>query len=267
MIAPIHAGVKTQYIVAKCENRYSRYMEEITPKILLQAYASGYFPMADTAQSTALYWYDPELRGQLPIADFHVSRRLRKTVRRKRFDITFDRDFSGVIRGCAEPAKGRWQTWINAGIIELFEQLHEQGYAHSVEAWLDGELVGGVYGLALGGAFFAESMFSRRTDASKVALVHLVARLWKQGYTLLDTQFLNDHLLQFGAYEITRADYKDKLAEALEKDCQFSPEASSSKDTPTPASSTDSSGVSAEVNSSSEVEAFLQSITQTSKTG
>lgn len=244
-------------------------MEEITPKVLLQAYASGYFPMADTAQSAALYWYDPELRGQLPIAGFHVSRRLRKTVRRQRFDITFDRDFSGVIHGCAEPAKGRRQTWINAGIIELFEELHDMGYAHSVEAWRDGELVGGVYGLAIGGAFFAESMFSRRTNASKVALVHLVARLWKQGYVLLDTQFLNDHLLQFGAYEITRAEYKEKLAEALEKDCQFSPEASSSSsnDTPTPASSTDSSGVSADVNSLSEVEAFLQSITQTSNTG
>ncbi len=194
----------------------SRRTLEVTPDLLLRAYAAGVFPMAESRGSDRLYWLDPALRGVLPIdSGFHLSRRLRRTALSDRFAVTVDRDFAGVIRGCAEPAPGRADTWINAEIERLFLELFRRGAAHSVETW-DGErLVGGLYGVAIGGAFFGESMFSRVTDASKVALVHLVARLRLGGFDLLDTQFLTSHLARFGAVEIPKTDYKLRLAAAL----------------------------------------------------
>lgn len=190
---------------------------EVTPDLVIRAYAVGVFPMAESRGSDRMYWLDPALRGVLPIdAGFHLPRRLRRTALSDRFTVTADRDFAGAIRGCAEPAPGRTDTWINGEIEGLFIELHRRGYAHSVETWSDGELVGGLYGVALGGAFFGESMFSRATDASKVALVHLVARLRLCGYVLCDTQFLTTHLARFGAVEIPKAEYKARLAAALE---------------------------------------------------
>jgi leucyl/phenylalanyl-tRNA--protein transferase len=195
----------------------SRRQLEVTPDLLLRAYGAGVFPMAESRQSERLYWLDPALRGILPIdAAFHLPRRLKRTALSARFTVTADRDFAGVIRGCADPAPGRMDTWINPEIERLFLALHDRGAAHSVEAWQEGRLVGGLYGVALGGAFFGESMFSRATDASKVALVHLVARLRLCGFVLLDTQFLTTHLARFGAVEIPKADYKRRLADALE---------------------------------------------------
>ena len=194
----------------------SRRTLEVTPDLLLRAYAAGVFPMAESRRSDRLYWLDPALRGVLPLdGGFHLSRRLRRTALSDRFAVTVDQDFAGVIRGCAEPAPGRTDTWINEEIERLFLDLHARGAAHSVEVMAEGRLVGGLYGVSLGGAFFGESMFSRVTDASKVALVHLVARLRLGGYTLLDTQFLTAHLARFGAVEIPKTDYKLRLAAAL----------------------------------------------------
>ena len=194
----------------------SRRQLEVTPDLLLRAYGAGVFPMAESRQSDRLYWLDPALRGGLPLGDgFHLPRRLRRTALSGRFAVTADRDFAAVIRGCAEPAPGRMDTWINPEIERLFVALHARGAAHSIETWQEGRLVGGLYGVALGGAFFGESMFSRVTDASKVALVHLVARLRLCGFVLLDTQFLTSHLARFGAVEIPKAEYKRRLAEAL----------------------------------------------------
>lgn len=196
----------------------SRRSFEITPELMLRAYRAGLFPMAESRWGDRLYWLDPELRGVLPLdAGFHLPRRLARTVLSGRFRVTADVDFGSVIAGCAERAPGREDTWINPEIERLFGALHRQGYAHSIEVWApDGRLVGGLYGVSLGGAFFGESMFSRERDASKVGLVHLVALLRLGGYTLLDTQFLTAHLAQFGAIEIPRADYKRRLAEAVE---------------------------------------------------
>lgn len=195
----------------------SRRQLEVTPDLLLRAYGAGVFPMAESRESERLYWLDPALRGVLPLdAGFHLPRRLKRTALSPRFTVTADRDFPGVIHGCAEPAPGRVDTWINPEIARLFTELHQRGAAHSIEAWQDGRLVGGLYGVDLGGAFFGESMFSRVTDASKVALVHLVARLRLCGFVLLDTQFLTAHLARFGAVEIPKAEYKRRLALALE---------------------------------------------------
>ncbi len=194
----------------------SRRQAEVTPDLVLRAYAAGVFPMAESRASDRVYWLDPALRGVLPIdAGFHLPRRLMRTALSARFEVTADRDFLGVIRGCAEPAPGRPDTWINDDIERLFVELHRRGAAHSVETWREGRLVGGLYGVALGGAFFGESMFSRVTDASKVALAHLVARLRLGGFVLCDTQFLTAHLARFGAVEIPKADYKRRLAAAL----------------------------------------------------
>lgn len=195
----------------------SRRPVEVTPDLVIRAYAVGVFPMAESRGSDRMYWLDPALRGVLPIdAGFHLPRRLRRTALSDRFTVTADRDFAGAIRGCAEPAPGRTDTWINGEIEGLFIELHRRGYAHSVETWFEGRLVGGLYGVALGGAFFGESMFSRVTDASKVALVHLVARLRLCGFVLCDTQFLTTHLARFGAVEIPKAEYKARLNVALE---------------------------------------------------
>ncbi|MCK8784582.1 leucyl/phenylalanyl-tRNA--protein transferase [Roseomonas sp. NAR14] len=182
---------------------------------MLRAYRAGLFPMAESRRGDRLYWLDPEHRGIMPLDGFHLPRRLRRTVLGDTFEVTADRDFAGIIAGCAAPAPGRTDTWINPEIEALFLALHRMGAAHSIEVWQGGMLVGGLYGVALGGAFFGESMFSRARDASKVALVHLVARLRLGGFTLLDTQFLTEHLSQFGTLEIPRADYKRRLTAAL----------------------------------------------------
>lgn len=190
-------------------------MLRLTPDVLLAAYAAGVFPMAESADDPDLFWVDPRRRGILPLDAFHVGRRLRRVVRRRSFEIRCDSAFEQVILGCAEATEKRPNTWINDEIVRLYAALRARGAAHSVECWRDGALVGGLYGVSLGGAFFGESMFSRETDASKVALVHLVARLRLGGYRLLDTQFLTPHLAQFGGIEISRARYRRLLAEAL----------------------------------------------------
>lgn len=195
---------------------------EITPDILLRAYAAGVFPMAESADDPGIFWVEPRERGIVPLDGFHVGRRLSRTVRSDAFTIDFDRDFEGVIAGCAEPAPDREKTWINKRIHDLYGELFRLGHCHTVEAYLDGELVGGLYGVDLGGAFFGESMFHRVRDASKVALVHLVARLSHCGYSLLDTQFVTEHLTQFGAIDVPRRIYKGMLADAIAKPANWS---------------------------------------------
>jgi len=199
----------------------SRRTIEITPDLMLRAYRHGLFPMAETRRGQRLYWLDPERRGVLPLERFHLSRRLTRTVLSEAFSVTVDRDFPGTIAACAEPAPGRDDTWINPQIEQLFGELHRLGHAHSVETRQQGSLVGGLYGVAIGGAFFGESMFSLVRDASKVALVHLVARLRLGGFRLLDTQFVTAHLSQFGAVEVVRDDYKARLSHALATDATF----------------------------------------------
>jgi leucyl/phenylalanyl-tRNA--protein transferase len=193
----------------------------LTPSLMLRAYAVGIFPMAESADDDRLAWFDPDPRGILPLDGFHLSRRLARTVRTTRFRVTADRDFASVIDGCAGGGFSRPTTWINDRIRRLCLELHATGYAHSVEVWREDELVGGLYGVALKGAFFGESMFSTARDASKIALVHLVARLIRGGYTLLDTQFATEHLAQFGAIEIPRSEYRRRLAAALSRDAEF----------------------------------------------
>ena len=181
----------------------------------MQAYASGIFPMATHRFDPTIHWVAPKMRGVLPLDAVHVPRRLKKTVRRRHFEIRCDSDFAGVVHSCAAPRKGRGETWINREIGRVFGRLHQMGFAHSVEAWREDQLVGGLYGLALGGAFFGESMFSQETDSSKVALVYLVAALRLGGFGLLDVQFITDHLNRFGAVEIPAADYLERLDVAL----------------------------------------------------
>jgi leucyl/phenylalanyl-tRNA---protein transferase len=187
----------------------------LTPDILLSAYAVGVFPMAESADDPELFWVDPYRRGILPLEAFHVPRRLRRVVRQATFEIHCDTAFEKVIRGCAEATEKRPNTWINDEIVRLYSALFDRGAAHSVEVWQSGVLVGGLYGVSLGAAFFGESMFSRASDASKVALVHLTARLRLGGYRLLDTQFLTPHLARFGGVEVTRAQYHRLLRDAL----------------------------------------------------
>ncbi|HVV61271.1 MAG TPA: leucyl/phenylalanyl-tRNA--protein transferase [Pseudolabrys sp.] len=195
-------------------NRESAFVE-ITPEVLLKAYACGIFPMAENADDPALYWIEPERRGIIPLDTFHVPARLARTVRTTRFTVLVDRDFDAVIDGCAEPTHGRARTWINERIRTLYCRLHRRGHCHSVEVY-DGEnLVGGLYGVSLGAVFFGESMFHRARDASKIALVHLIARLKAGGYKLLDTQFVTDHLKTFGAVEVSRRQYHKLLEAAL----------------------------------------------------
>lgn len=190
-------------------------MPQITASMLIQAYAIGMFPMARSRDDPKLIWLNPKQRGILPLDGFHLPRRLLRTVRSAVFEVSCDRDFPGVIEGCATPAPGREETWINSEIVRLFGELFTQGQVHTVECRYEGELVGGLYGVSLGGAFFGESMFSFVTDASKVALVHLVARLRLGGFSLLDTQFITNHLQRFGALEIPRNDYKARLEDAI----------------------------------------------------
>ncbi len=216
-------------------------MAELTPETLLRAYAVGLFPMAERRDDQTLFWIDPEKRGILPIDRFHLPRRLARKLRRRPFEVRCDSAFEDVIRECAAPADDRPETWINEEIIALYTDLNQMGRAHSVECWRDGRLVGGLYGVTLGAAFFGESMFSRETDASKIALAHLVARLRKGGFSLLDVQFVTGHLSRFGAVEILRSGYRHLLAEALDRTATFYSELDPS-----------------------EVERLLQPITQTS---
>jgi len=171
--------------------------------------------MAEAADDPEIFWVDPEMRGILPLDAFHVSKSLQKTVRKKPFDIRFDTDFEGVIALCAQPADDRPSTWINETIRKLYRELHHMGHAHSVEAYDGDELVGGLYGVSLGAAFFGESMFSRRTDASKICLVHLVERMKAKGFVLLDTQFTTEHLKTFGAIDVPKDDYLKLLHAAV----------------------------------------------------
>ncbi|WP_188583497.1 leucyl/phenylalanyl-tRNA--protein transferase [Azorhizobium oxalatiphilum] len=194
---------------------------EITPDVLLKAYACGIFPMAESADDPGLYWIEPDRRGIIPLDEFHIPSRLARTVRQDRFEIRIDTDFEGVISGCASPQDGREKTWINPRIRYLYGELFARGQCHTVEAWLKGRLVGGLYGVELGGAFFGESMFHVERDASKVALVHLVARLKAGGFTLLDTQFVTGHLGGFGAVEVTRRQYHRLLEQALPVEADF----------------------------------------------
>ncbi len=187
----------------------------LTPEILVAAYEARVFPMAESADDPELFWVDPHYRGILPLDAFHVPHRLRRVLRQARFAVSCDTEFEAVIRGCAEATEMRPNTWINDEIVRLYAALFAHGAAHSVECWRDGILVGGLYGVSIGAAFFGESMFSRETDASKVALVHLVARLRAGGYRLLDTQFLTPHLARFGGIEVSRARYQRLLRAAL----------------------------------------------------
>jgi leucyl/phenylalanyl-tRNA---protein transferase len=196
---------------------------EIDPELLLRAYSMGIFPMADDAENSDVFWMQPEKRGIIPLDAFHASKSLMKTVRSERFEVRIDHDFHGVIDGCAEAKDGRERTWINGTIRNACHRLFERGNCHTVEAYFEGSLAGGLYGVSLGGAFFGESMFSRMTDASKVCLFHLVERLRVRGFQLLDTQFLTAHLARFGALEISRRKYEKLLAAALKNDTSFYP--------------------------------------------
>ena len=189
----------------------------LSADLLLHAYASGVFPMAESRDDPEVFWVDPKRRGILPLDGFRISRSLGKRLRRDDYEISVNRDFAGVVHGCAD----REETWINEEIFDRYLELHLMGFAHSLEVWMEGALVGGVYGVSLGAAFFGESMFSRRRDASKIALAYLVDRLNAGGYTLCDTQFITPHLASLGGEEISRARYRRLLAEALDKSGDF----------------------------------------------
>ncbi|MCC6597533.1 MAG: leucyl/phenylalanyl-tRNA--protein transferase [Alphaproteobacteria bacterium] len=199
---------------------------ELTPELILEAYRQGLFPMAYSADSKQVHWVRPEMRGQLSIPNLHIPGKLGKTllagkIRGFPYEVRINTAFAEVITACARLSEKRAETWINQGIIESYCALHALGRAHSVECWREGKLIGGLYGLALGGAFFGESMFSRESNASKIALVHLAARLWQGGFTVLDTQFVNPHLLQFGVYEVPDKEYMKQLKMALSQQADF----------------------------------------------
>ncbi|MBT5374919.1 MAG: leucyl/phenylalanyl-tRNA--protein transferase [Rhodospirillaceae bacterium] len=201
-------------------------MSTLTTEILLRAYRAGIFPMSEGRNDPEIFWVDPEMRGIIPLETFSTSKSLRRALKKAPFTLTCDTAFRQIIEGCANATELRPSTWINGEIIRLYSALHEQGNAHSVECWQDGELVGGVYGISIGAAFFGESMFSKVSNASKVALVALVAHLKRGGYRLLDTQFITDHLRQFGAVEISRQEYHLRLVEALAQKAVFYPDIS-----------------------------------------
>ena len=196
-------------------------MSRITLDMLLRAYAHGIFPMSESRHDTRISWFDPHKRGVLPLTKFHIPRSLVKSVRSEPYQVRVDTAFKEVVEGCASPRPGRWTTWINDSIIDMFTGLYSIGNAHSVECWNGSKLVGGLYGVSLGAAFFGESMFSAQRDASKIALVYLVARLRHGGFRLLDTQFVTAHLQHFGAHEITRADYLRRLQTAVAMEADF----------------------------------------------
>jgi leucyl/phenylalanyl-tRNA--protein transferase len=195
----------------------------IPPDLLLKAYASGVFPMAESASDPEVFWVRPETRGIIPLDGFHVPKSLAKIVRQGRFEVRIDSDFEGVVDACAESRAGRRSTWINAPIREAYVELHRRGHCHSVEAWREGRLAGGLYGVSLGRTFFGESMFSRERDASKVCLVHLVEHLRQRDFALLDTQFTTEHLKRFGAVDVPRRRYEAMLAAALQSEAVFFP--------------------------------------------
>lgn len=186
---------------------------ELSAQLLLSAYCQGVFPMAD--EDDEIFWYDPDPRAILPLDGFHVSRSLRRKVRQGSYEVFLNRSFAAVIDACARPGRDREETWISAEIVDSYTELHQLGFAHSVETWFDGELVGGLYGVAVNGLFAGESMFSIKSDASKIALVFLVEHLRNRGFQLLDIQFMTDHLMGFGAIEIPRLDYHQRLAQAI----------------------------------------------------
>jgi leucyl/phenylalanyl-tRNA--protein transferase len=192
---------------------------QLSPHILLNAYSQGIFPMAD--EDGSIYWYDPDPRAILPLDSFHTPRSLARRIRKGGFEVRVDTAFREVITACAAPAPEREQTWISAEFIKAYTELHELGFAHSVETWIDDKLAGGLYGVTLGGLFAGESMFSRETDTSKIALVYLVERLRQSDFCLLDVQFMTPHLKRFGAVEILRAEYKIRLVQALTVEAQF----------------------------------------------
>jgi leucyl/phenylalanyl-tRNA--protein transferase len=194
---------------------------DLTPDLVIRAYQAGIFPMAEGADSPDVFWVAPKRRGILPLDSFRVSKSLRKTVRTTPFAVTVDTDFAGVIEGCATAGTERETTWINGTIRDVYAQLFERGHCHTVEVWDGARLVGGLYGLSLGAVFFGESMFHRATDASKIALVHLMARLRAGGYVLCDTQFMTDHLRSFGGIEISREEYDERLAAGLARRGDF----------------------------------------------
>lgn len=194
---------------------------ELTPELIVRAYRAGIFPMAEDATDTDIFWVSPDLRGIIPLDGFHASKSLRKSMRKSGWDIRVDTDWDGVIEGCATVGEDRDTTWINATIRSVYGELFNRGVAHTVEVWDGDDLIGGLYGLAIGAAFFGESMFHRRTDASKMAMVHLVDRLNAGGFELLDTQFLTDHLASLGGIEITRAEYEDRLVRATSRDADW----------------------------------------------
>ena len=194
---------------------------EITPEVLLKAYACGIFPMAESADDPALYWIEPEMRGIIQLDGFHVPGRLARTVRTTPFSVRVNGNFDAVVEGCAEPQRDRARTWINGRIRRIYRALYAHGHCHSVEVYDGDELVGGLYGVSLGRAFFGESMFHRARDASKIALVHLIARLKAGGYRLLDTQFVTDHLRTFGAVEVPKRRYHRLLEDALAGEADF----------------------------------------------
>ncbi|HRF09853.1 MAG TPA: leucyl/phenylalanyl-tRNA--protein transferase [Xanthobacteraceae bacterium] len=202
-------------------SRHDEQRVEITPDVLIKAYSVGIFPMAESADDPSLFWVEPEQRGIIPLDGIRVSRRLARTIRSNKFEVHVDRDFDAVIDACAAPAAGRDSTWINKRIRRLYRALFDRRQCHTVEAWRDGRLVGGLYGVKIGAAFFGESMFHFERDASKVALVHLVARLKMGGFKLLDAQFITDHLESLGAVEVSRAEYQEMLANAVASNAQF----------------------------------------------
>ncbi len=221
-----------QVIVSRSVQRHHRQVREIaiytcaeiselTTDILLDAYANGSFPMGEDADDETLFWIEPTDRGIIPLDGFHLSKSLKRLLQKEKFEIHINSDFEGVIEGCSSAKAGRISTWINKPIRKLYHELFEQGHCHTVETWLNGKLVGGLYGVHIGGAFFGESMFSFERDASKVALSHLVARLNHCGFSLLDTQFLTDHLRSLGGIEIDQKDYRKKLNDALAKPADF----------------------------------------------
>lgn len=200
-------------------------MERFDANLLLDCYRRGVFPMAESREDRGIFLVDPDVRGILPLDGLHVSKSLRKVIKREEFTVSFNRGFQQVIAECARETTDRPDTWINGGIDFLYNQLHQMGHAHSVEVWKDEALVGGLYGVSIGGAFFGESMFSRATNASKIALYYLVERLNQQGYILLDTQFMTDHLRSLGGVEIIRAEFQDRLKAALKVQASFHPNA------------------------------------------
>ncbi len=200
---------------------YDDIVVEITPQVLLKAYSCGIFPMAESADDNALYWIEPQNRGILPLDELHVPRRLCRTIRQENFEIRVDGDFEGVIAGCAASRPGRTSTWINSRVHQLYSELFRIGNCHTIEVWRDGQMIGGLYGVHLGGAFFGESMFSVERDASKIALIFLAARLIAGGFLLLDTQFVTDHLRQFGTVEVARDQFQVLLDAALDREADF----------------------------------------------